>query len=472
MKTIITLLLTIFFLSSLCLAGWERYYGGDTDDWGYSAHQTTEGGYIITGVYDLDYYFDNGRAYLIKTDSSGDTLWTRTYGGSYWTCGFDVQQTSDGGYIIVGTIDLIGSSPYGIFDIYMVKTDAFGDTLWTRTYGGSSSDTPKSVLQTPDDGYIITGSTHSYGEGGADVYIIRTDAFGDTLWTRTYGGSFNDNGLSIIHTIDGGYMVAGIIQTLGGSNREVYLIKTDADGDSLWTRTYGGDFEDRAYSVRQLTDGGYVVCGWTQLFDSTAFDIWLIKTDSLGDTIWTRTYGGDEEDLGYSVLQTPDDGFIIAGSSESFYTSSDVYLIKTNAYGDTLWTRTYGGGYTAHSIAPTSDGGFIVCGYSNPYDYHNHEVYLIKTDSLGYTAIEENDDATRPEVFEISAYPNPFNSAVRIIAPENAEVEVFDIEGRKIGGLPGGESVWKPEESLGSGIYLVRATIGEHEVTKRVVYLK
>jgi hypothetical protein len=406
-------LITLLLVAGICLAGWERYYGGDTDDWGHSACQTTDGGYIITGVYDLDYYFDNGRAYLIKTDSSGDTLWTRTYGGSYWACGYDVQQTTDGGYIIAGAIDLIGSSPYGLFDIYLVKTDALGDTLWTRTYGGSSSDTPKSVLQTPDGGYIITGSTHSFGEGGADVYLIKTDAHGDLLWTRTYGGSFNDNGLSVIQTIDGGYMVAGIIQTLGGSNRDAYLIKTDADGDSLWTRTYGGDFEDRAYSVRQTTDGGYIVCGWTKLFDLTAFDIWLIKTDFLGDTIWTRTYGGDEEDLGYSVLQTPDDGFIIAGSSESFvesaceiYTSPDVYLIKTNAHGDTLWTRTHGGSSVeqAHSIAPTSDGGFIVCGYSNPYDYHNHEVYLIKTDSLGHTAIGEAPSA-RPEEMSISAFP-------------------------------------------------------------------
>ena len=467
MKT--TILFLILFLALSALAGWERTYGGSNNDWGYSVAQTSDGGFIITG---LTASFGTGSLdfYLIRTDAYGDTLWTRTYGGSAGDWGYSVAQTSDGGFIITGFTASFGA---GGIDFYLVKTDAYGDTLWTRTYGGSGADVGYSVTQTSDGGYIVAGSTASFGAGNWDVYLVRTDTYGDTLWTRTYGGGSTDHGNSVKQTSDGGYIVAGGTESFGAGEGDVYLVKTDAVGDTLWTRTYGGGAGDIGNSVAQTSDGGYIVAGSS--FGAGLTDVYLVKTDSVGDTLWTRTYGGCDDDEGYSVAQTSDGGYIVAGRTESFGAGSgDVYLVKTDAVGDTLWTRTYGGSSTewGRSVAQTSDGGYIVAGYTYSFGDTLGDIYLIKTDSLGYTGIEENPPSAKPDAFAISAHPNPFNSACRISAPMNAKVEIFDIEGLKIGELPGGEQVWKPEPSAGSGVYLVRATVGEKEITKRVVYLK
>jgi len=467
MKT--TILFLILFLALSALAGWERTYGGSNNDWGYSVAQTSDGGFIITG---LTASFGTGSLdfYLIRTDAYGDTLWTRTYGGSAGDWGYSVAQTSDGGFIITGFTASFGA---GGIDFYLVKTDAYGDTLWTRTYGGSGADVGYSVTQTSDGGYIVAGSTASFGAGNWDVYLVRTDTYGDTLWTRTYGGGSTDHGNSVKQTSDGGYIVAGGTESFGAGEGDVYLVKTDAVGDTLWTRTYGGGAGDIGNSVAQTSDGGYIVAGSS--FGAGLTDVYLVKTDSVGDTLWTRTYGGSDDDEGYSVAQTSDGGYIVAGRTESFGAGSgDVYLVKTDAVGDTLWTRTYGGSSTewGRSVAQTSDGGYIVAGYTYSFGDTLGDIYLIKTDSLGYTGIEENPPSAKPDAFAISAHPNPFNSACRISAPMNAKVEIFDIEGLKIGELPGGEQVWKPEPSAGSGVYLVRATVGEKEITKRVVYLK
>jgi len=370
---------------------------------------------------------------------------------------------------------------------------------WERTYGGSSLDRGESVAQTSDGGYIVAGYTDSFGAGGSDFYLVKTDVAGDTIWTRTYGGSSGDYGWSVEQTSDGGYIVAGYTNSFGAGLADVYLVKTDAVGDTIWTRTYGGSDYDEGYSVAQTSDGGYIVAGYTESFGAGYYDVYLVKTDSDGDTIWTRTYGGSSYDEGSSVAQTSDGGYIIAGRTGSFGAGSwDVYLVKTDGLGDTIWTRTYGGssGDYGCSVAQTSDGGYIVAGGTYSFGAGESDFYLVKTDSLGYTGIEENPPSAKPEAFAISAYPNPFNSAVTITidchsrANGNPEIEIFDIEGRMVDNLSvgayrirpknastrltptGGQYIWQPDAALGSGVYLVRATVGANIVSKRVVYLK
>jgi len=494
MKT--TILIIALFTTTICLAGWERTYGGSDYDYGYSVAQTSDDGYIVAGI-TTSFGAGATDVYLVKTDAVGDTIWTRTNGGSDGDDGYSVAQTSDGGYIVAGRTSSFGA---GFYDVYLVKTDGLGDTLWTRTYGGSDYDVGSSVAQTSDGGYIVAGLTQSFGAGGTDVYLVKTDAVGDTIWTRTYGGSDGDWGASVAQTSDGGYIVAGYTYSFGAGLSDVYLVKTDSVGDTMWTRTYGGSKLDWGYSVAQTSDGGYIVAG---LYDydweaETGGDVYLVKTDSLGDTIWTRTYGGSGYDYGYSVAQTSDGGYIVAGRTLSFGAgSSDVYLVKTDAVGDTIWTRTYGGssGDYGFSVAQTSEGGYIVAGQTLSFGAGLSDFYLIKTDSLGYTGIEEKPLSAKPEAFALSAYPNPFNSAVSITAPEGAEIEIFDVNGRMVekgtlrpsgtsldkggnGHAPlnkggqGGSYVWQPSENIGSGVYLVRAIRGEQEVTKRIVYLK
>ena len=201
------------------------------------------------------------------------------------------------------------------------------DVLWTETFGGSDNEVGYSVQQTTDGGYIIAGSTESFGAGNADVWLVKTDASGDTLWTKTFGGSELDIGYSVQQTLEGGYIIAGVSFSFGA---DVWLIKTDASGDTLWTKTFGGSDRDRSYSVQQTTDGGCIITGYTRSFGAGNEDVWLVKTDASGDTLWTKTIGGIDTDRGYSVQQTTDGGYIIVGHTSSFGAgASDVWLIKT-----------------------------------------------------------------------------------------------------------------------------------------------
>jgi hypothetical protein len=402
----ISCLTLLFLLVSSCSAaqqsaqgGWTRTYGGTDWEKALSAQQTSDGGYIIAGA-TKSFGAGGWDVYLIETDASGDTLWTRTYGGTDHDGSYSVQQTSDDGYIIAGITGSFGAVEG---DVYLIKTDASGDTLWTRTYGGTDYEIGLSVQQTSDGGYIIVGNTDSFGAGGLDVYLIKTDASSDTLWTRTYGGPGDDLGVSVQQTSDGGYIIAGSTFSFGAGESDFYLVKTDASGETLWTKTYGGTAHDAAFSVQQTSDDGYIIVGQTFSFGAGFLqqdDVYLIKTDANGDTLWTRTYGGIGSDSGASVQQISDGGYIIAGRTEHIVaailefirgdvnfnaTNYDVYLIKTDAGGDTLWTRTYGGAILdeASSVQQTSDDGYIIAGSTNSFGAGEDDFYLIKTDAEG-----------------------------------------------------------------------------------------
>ena len=306
---------------------WTRTFGGPRADHGYSVQQTADNGYIIAGE-THSYGAGESDVWLIKTDANGDTLWTKTIGGPHYDDGYSVQQTTDGGYIIAG--GTYKFSPLGNWDVYLIKTDASGNTLWTKTFGGTEGDYGYSVQQTTDGGYIIAGYTESYSVGESDVWLIKTDASGNTLWTKTFGGTEKDYGRSVQQTADGGYIIAGYTESYGAGGYDVWLIKTEANGNTLWTKTFGGTDEDKAYSVQQTADGGYIIAGYTASYGAGRYDVYLIKTGADGDTLWTRTFGGTNWDDGYSVQQTADGGYIIAGDTHSYGAGwYDVYLIKT-----------------------------------------------------------------------------------------------------------------------------------------------
>ena len=319
----------------------ERTYGGAVNDNGLSVQQTSDGGYIITGSTN-SFGAGSSDVYLIKTNSSGDTLWTRTFGGTSDDGGYSVQETSVGGYVIAGFTYSFGA---GSSDVYLIKTNAGGDTLWARTFGGTSNDWGTSVQETSDGGYIIAGSTYSFGAGFNDIYLIKTTSSGDTLWTRAFGGTSYEGGSSVQQTIpDGGYIIAGVTNSFGAGFYDAYLIKTNAGGDTLWTKTFGGTSDDDGYSVQETTDGGYILSGSTYSFGEGMDDVYLIKTNAGGDTLWTKTFGGASWETGSCLQQTSDGGYIISGLTWSFGAGlGDAYLIKTNSGGDSLWTKTFGG---------------------------------------------------------------------------------------------------------------------------------
>ncbi len=429
MSKVIVLVVVFLSITINLFAGWTQTFGGDSVDIGHSVRQTTDGGYIITGE-TSSYGAGYQDLYLIKTNSNGDTLWTRIFGGSGSDIGYSVRQTTDGGYIITGMTPMSGLC------VYLIKTNSNGDSLWTRTFGGANPDCGYSVQQTTDGGYIILGSTRSYGAGSADVYLIKTNSNGDSLWTRTYGGTSYDCGHSVRQTSDGGYIIAGETSSYGAGSSDFYLIKTDGNGDSLWTRTFGGISDDKGYSVQQTIDGGYIVAGYTYSFGTSSYDVYLIKTKSNGDSLWTRTFGGNDSERGYSVQQTTDGGYIITGWTESYGAGySDVYLINTNSNGDSLWTRTFGGtdDDKGYSIQQTTDGGYIISGETWSYGADSSDVYLIKTDANG-VVVEETIIST-PSNFSycINQISNK-NISIQFSLPQSdrVEINIYDASGRYI----------------------------------------
>src|SRR6185436_14422670 len=335
----------------------QKTFGGTGVDYGVSIQQTTDGGYIIAGTTESMGAggFD---IYLIRTDAIGDTLWTKTFGGIADDGGGSVQQTTDGGFIIMGILG-VGLSNH---DIYLIRTDANGDSLWTKTFGGTNTEEGHSVKQTTDGGYIITGLTLGFNGNGYDVYLIKTNTNGDSLWIKTFGGTNADEGNSVQQTTDGGYIVSGTTSSFGAGGRDIYLTRTDGNGDLLWSKTFGGTSYDEGSSVQQTTDGGYIITGNTLSFGSGNRDVYLIKTDVNGDALWTKTFGGTNDDGGWSVQQTTEGGYIITGSRSFGAGGYGVYLIKTDANGDSLWTKAFGGiGVDwGNSIKQTMDGGYII----------------------------------------------------------------------------------------------------------------
>ena len=363
--------------SGIEVQSWSKTFGGVDGDEGDSVQQTLDGGYIITG---WTYSFGAGIAdlWLIKTDEQGNKLWDRTFGGANYDSGYSVQQTLDGGYIITGFTDSFGEDA-----LWLIKTDDQGNMIWDRTFGGAYNEKSTSVQQTLDGGYIIMGGTHSLGAGSYDLWLIKTDDQGNKIWDRTFGGEEYDFCGSVQQTLDGGYIITGSTWSFGAGLADLWLIKTDGQGNKLWDRTFGGAEEDDGWSVQQTLDGGYIITGYTESFGAGSNDLWLIKTDEQGNKLWDRTFGGARDEMSVSVQQTLDGGYIIMGSTDSF--GADQWLIKTDEKGNKIWDRTFGGEDQDYgwSVQQTLDGGYIITGSTWSFGEGLTDLWLIKTDDQG-----------------------------------------------------------------------------------------
>jgi hypothetical protein len=317
---------------------WSQTYGGSEDEEAFSLVETADGGFAVTG-------YDN---LFVKTDEQGNVEWTKTYEGQ------SLIVTSDGGFAVADS----RSS-----DFHLIKIDASGNLQWNKTYGGPDTEHAYSVVETPDGGYALAGYIYSHGETRFDWWLVKTDAAGNMEWNRTFAGPEFDAAHSVIVTSDGGLMVAGFRDYQSNYvHGKFWLIKTDADGNMQWNKTYSYQIDEIAYCVIETTDGGFAVAGTTDFW--TNQDIFVIKTDEYGNTEWNRTYG---EGVARSIVELSDGGYVFVGGNR---------LIKTDAYGNTVWSSTYDA-ETINSVIQTSDGGYALAGTKN------NDFWLAKTDEYG-----------------------------------------------------------------------------------------
>lgn len=383
----LALIIVIAFLATSALAAkpveeWNRTYGGPYGDGAWSLQGTGDGGYLITG-----YTSSLGRSsdlWLVKVDSLGKERWDKIFGGSGEDVGYCVKQTMDGGYVVAGTTKSYGmGSEY----LWLLKTDMNGTKLWDKTFGGfvsSSGDGAWSVDEAKDGGYIVTGYTKSFGAGAKDLWLVKTDSRGLKQWDRTFGGSKDDVGMSGVQTRDGGYVVTGRTASYGAGKDDIWLIKTDSAGREQWNRTFGGPEDDVGLQVLETREG-YVITGRTESEGAGKKDF-LLKTDLRGKMLWEKVYGRDSTSL--SVQQTSDGGFVLAGYIESTDTGRDGWLVKTDASGQEQWNMHLGGTGQdmATSVVESTDGGYVVSGITNSYGSGAEEAWLVKVRSENATS--------------------------------------------------------------------------------------
>ena len=320
---------------------------------------------------------------LILSGTYAQVTYQKVYGGEGVESGYDMQPTSDGGYIIAGQTSSTGA---GGTDVYLIKTDAYGDTLWTRAYGDTAHNWAYSVAQAADGGYILAGVTRT--NGVYTIYAAKTDSSGNLAWSNRYaGGAAAGNGSCALQTSDGGFAILGFTGNYGAGGNDFILIKTNNAGNVLWAKTYGLSSEDIGTDMKETPDGGFIITGRI-LVPGNSMDMGLIKTDSNGNLQWAKAYGSPGFDNSISVALTADGGYILAGTSDYFgpnflYT----YLVKTDSSGGLLWSRIFSADATnedaGYSVGQASDGGYFITGYTGNVLGDLGYMSLIRTDSSG-----------------------------------------------------------------------------------------
>ncbi|MFH1862580.1 MAG: hypothetical protein ABH878_07170 [bacterium] len=403
---------------------WSRTFGGKGDDGATSIIRTAEGGYVLTG-FTGSFGSGGGDVWLLSLSSDGDSLWSHTYGGLNWDCAVDVIQTGDGGFLLTGRTYSFGS---GEVDAWLLRTDLHGDSLWSKTFGGSKKDGANCIIETPDGGYLLAACTESYAlvwqsgllkrlqlslrlfnryildllghsseitflgvlrsawnvilrQPSCDMWILKIDASGRLLWSRTFGGIHGDCCLSATLRADGGYLLVGCTESFGAGSNDFWIVRINSQGDSLWSHTYGGKGEDLASDVLRTLDLGYLLIGRSQSTGAGGFDFYAVKINPWGDPLWSRTYGGERDEFAFCSASTEDGGYLLAGRTKSFGAgATDAWLVKLDAQGDSLWSRTFGGSREdeVRSIVQAADGSYLLTGLTSSSGAGGSDVWLMR----------------------------------------------------------------------------------------------
>ena len=354
---------------------WSVTLGGDGDEFAHSVALAGDGGFVIAGE-TRSFGSGSQDGWLIKLDSGGAEQWSHTYGGSESDIVYAVQRTSDGGFVLVGETHSLDGATSASSNFWLIKTDSGGLLQWQRSFGSTeetdsttsrNSDVARAVRQTSDGGFILVGS--SAGTQGTTARLVRADSTGSEQWSHTLSDVPGSVGYDVA-IIDGGFVIAGSSDS-SDSGRQAFLVETDSNGDLQWTKYFGGSYSDEPRSLALTADGGYAMGGFTWSEGAGQSDFWLVKADGDGEQEWERTYGGVLRDSAHSLLRTSDGGFALAGWSESFRGGGRFWVVKTDSDGKLQWSSSHQASANstdvsagARSIDQTDNGAFIVAGWT------------------------------------------------------------------------------------------------------------
>lgn len=333
---------------------WTRTYGSEIDtshvspgqfrhlsggNIGYDIHEREDGSFLIAGV---AHFFGEGMgdSYVLNIDPDGNLLWSSSYGGSEADIFFSLLPMPNGGYILGGLSESFGVTTRGGF---CVRINSVGDTLWTKVVSDEFISEYRSLAFASDEGFLAGGTTFNGIDESADIRVTKFSMDGELIWEKTIGGSLNEFCSKIIPTADDGYLVLGTTESFGSGGRDAYCVKLDIDGEVEWSKSYGGSNFDEFTDGIIAEDGNYILIGYTSSFGAGNDDVLLVKTNEVGEVIWAQTYGGDLYDYGQSVLEEEGGSLLLTGYGSSFdqavddwFVDNDVYMIRTSSDGSTI----------------------------------------------------------------------------------------------------------------------------------------
>lgn len=436
------LLLPLLFICNLAFGQPpSRFYtkfGGNGIDVGYSAKPTLDGQYIIAGS-TSSYGAGNTDVYLVKLDSMGNTLWEKTFGGFLNDVGKAVIQVADSGYFIAGFTNSYGAGGY---DAYIIRTDKMGNLVWQKTYGGLDWDFATDLVRTPDGDIAIVGNTSSYGGGKKDGFIVKYDYLGNLIWQKYMGGTEDDELKAIIVTNDNFLAAVGYTQSKGDVNGDCYFAKYNLNGDTLFTKTFGGAYKDYANDLVQKINGDYVICGANTYSLGAKTSSYMYSINSTGVFLWDILYQYDSNlneevssncNVSYQTSFTANiRNIVIPGLKTQA-------LVTINSYGGYHYKGNDSGGnsddYT-YSIERTIDGGYIEVGTTNSFGALNGDVYFLRRDTslINYTSIIgiKNNESINNN-FSIS-YADNNQIMIKDLSQSELiyEIKIYSIEGKEI----------------------------------------
>jgi len=376
----------------------SKVFGEYDAEMGYSIQETTDGGFILSGatssywatdslsrINDIQHGITN--AIIAKVDTVGEPEWIKVFGGDMFESAFNAGETDDGGYFFAGYTNSIGN---GLYDFWLVKLDAFGNMEWEKTYGTAKADVGLFGEITSDGGYILTGYTILPNKTDKDFWLLKTNADGDSLWSSTFGNDANQSANRVIELSNGGFVIIG--ETRGDStNNDILIIKTDENGQEIWTKNIVESNDDLVFSIKETPDG-FIAVGTTTSLGAGNKDIWLHKLDASGNVEWQNTFGGDALEYGFDVVPVSD-GYVFTGSTSSYGTEFyDLWILKVDLTGVLVWDQLYGSTMIdiGKSIIQNESGGFTILGQTSSYGSGEYDFWIIKTDENGLIPLDDS----------------------------------------------------------------------------------